>query len=215
MSGRQPVNSRQKRLRSSLKGYASHQPTAAHLTVLAVFPICVILALELNGNSALLLGTNIRVYNAVDMMLLTPFYHFLLGSLVRSCSLREWELLATNAMIAAFLSGRAVHCSADAIHSFAVEVRDYGDQLPRDLKELMHTVDEDIGHILIFPPYFVLLALLTLLERPPVPPSRLVTAIRSLSCQVFRSFSQAPIPHRRRSMQQPGERSLDCHTLSQ
>jgi hypothetical protein len=69
---------------------------------------------------------------------------------------------AAAALILAFQVGRTVHCAADAIHTYATEIHpEYKMRLPTDLLELIYFLDEDLGHWLLFIPYYCLLALLT------------------------------------------------------
>lgn len=69
---------------------------------------------------------------------------------------------AASALILAFQVGRTVHCAADAIHTYATEIHpEYKVRLPADLLELIYFLDEDLGHWLLFIPYYCLLALLT------------------------------------------------------
>ena len=75
---------------------------------------------------------------------------------------REQYRRAVTALILTFQVGRAVHISADAIHTYSTEVHpEYKDQLPADLLELIYFLDEDLGHWLLFIPYYSTLALLT------------------------------------------------------
>jgi len=74
---------------------------------------------------------------------------------------KRWRSAASG-LVMVFQVGRSVHIVADAIHTYATEVHpEYKQQVPVDMMELIHFLDEDLGHWLLFIPYYSLLALLT------------------------------------------------------
>ncbi len=51
-------------------------------------------------------------------------------------------------LIALFQLGRFLPSSVDAVHTYATEVHDYGEQIPKDVMELIYFLDEDLGTVL-------------------------------------------------------------------
>ena len=136
---------------------------------LALVPTAVFLGLEAQVKRVI--GGRMRVYNAVDLSLMTVFYHVVFEALCdavfasadwRDQGARRRCRRTAAALILVFQVGRSVHIAADAIHTYATEIHpEYRIRLPPDLLELIYFLDEDLGHWLLFIPYYCLLALLT------------------------------------------------------
>ena len=139
------------------------------LYCLALVPTIVFLGLE--AQIKRVIGGRMRVYNAVDLSLMTVFYHVVFEALCdavfasadwRDQGARRRCRRTAAALILVFQVGRSVHIAADAIHTYATEIHpEYRIRLPPDLLELIYFLDEDLGHWLLFIPYYCLLALLT------------------------------------------------------
>jgi hypothetical protein len=136
---------------------------------LAVVPTTVFVILEAQVRSVI--AGRLRVYNAVDLVVMTSFYHVLFEALCDSVLVPEpgggrrakhrWRGAAA-ALVTCFQVGRAVHIAADAIHTYGTEVHpEHRSQVPPDMLELIYFLDEDLGHWMLFVPYYALLALLT------------------------------------------------------
>jgi hypothetical protein len=140
---------------------------------LAIVPTVVFLCLEANVRSVI--NGRLRVYNAVDLLVMTIFYHLLFQALCEAVfltrgseempSIRRCRSIAAL-LITFFQVGRSVHIAADAIHTYATEIHEYKHRVPTDMLELIYFLDEDLGHWLLFIPYYSLLALLTSCYRP-------------------------------------------------
>ena len=136
---------------------------------LALVPTAVVLGLEAQVKRVS--GGRLRVYNAVDLSLMTVFYHVVFEDLCNAVfSSADWRDQGARrrcrrtaaALILVFQVGRSVHIAADAIHTYATEIHpEYRMRLPPDLLELIYFLDEDLGHWLLFISYYCLLALLT------------------------------------------------------
>ena len=140
---------------------------------LAIVPTVVFLCLEANVRSVI--NGRLRVYNAVDLLIMTIFYHLLFQALCEAVFLTRGseEMLSIRRcrgiaalLITIFQVGRSVHIAADAIHTYATEIHEYKNRVPTDMLELIYFLDEDLGHWLLFIPYYSLLALLTSCYRP-------------------------------------------------
>lgn len=136
---------------------------------LAVIPTGVFVGLEAQVRSVI--AGRLRVYNAVDLVVMTSFYHVLFEALCDAVLVPEagggrrakhrWRGVA-QALVTCFQVGRAVHIAADAIHTYGTEVHpEHRSRVPPDMLELIYFLDEDLGHWLLFIPYYALLALLT------------------------------------------------------
>ena len=136
---------------------------------LAVVPTFVFVCLEAQVRSVI--AGRLRVYNAVDLGIMTCFYHVVFEALCDAVlapavhkghsAKHRWRGTAA-ALYTCFQAGRAVHIAADAVHTYATEIHpEYKQRVPPDMLELIYFLDEDLGHWLLFLPYYSLLALLT------------------------------------------------------
>uniref|UniRef100_A0A7S4JB05 Uncharacterized protein n=1 Tax=Guillardia theta TaxID=55529 RepID=A0A7S4JB05_GUITH len=169
----------------------SFKATSLLLFQLAFVPLVVFLFLE--ANIKVVLFGKLRLYNTVDFCVLTFFYSHVLESLLsmvfdradRESTSFLSPYRAASTLVLVFQMGRILHCSADAIHSYATEIKDYSKDMPRDVLDLIHFLDEDMGHWILFASYFSLLSLLTAYyptghhskERAPSPLLPLVSGL--------------------------------------
>ena len=106
---------------------------------------------------------------------------------------KRWRSAASG-LVMVFQVGRSVHIAADAIHTYATEVHpEYKQQVPADMLELIHFLDEDLGHWLLFIPYYSLLALLTYCHAGAA------NAVHALCCCPFACPLLLPLSRKQRS----------------
>ena len=93
-----------------------------------------------------------RIVDFLDLVVLAPFF---LGSMLfiqhsifrqQPPSRASWAALLS---IFLFLYGQAMHLTANAINTFATEIRHYRHVIPDDAYALIFFFDEDLGHWLL------------------------------------------------------------------
>lgn len=130
------------------------------LLLWAFVPLLVTLPLEVDVRRTI--WRNIRLYNAVDLLLLTPV-HFVVGdslqAVLQTLGASRRSLSAYGFLWFVFLAGRCVHLTADAANAFVTEVDPaLVLQTPQPLLELLHLLDEDISHVILWTGYFLAIA---------------------------------------------------------
>lgn len=131
-----------------------------YFTILSAAPIIIYLAgVKLQLHYPLV--WYIRTVDLIDLVVLAPIliltYSLLMAQLlpiIPSPTKRILLLVVTMLIV----QGHALHVAANAIHTFAIEARGY--TLPHDLASLIHFLDEDLSHIVLFLGVFGLMALL-------------------------------------------------------
>lgn len=93
---------------------------------------------------------NFRLIDFVDLVVLGPFYLIMFVLIGKSLVIPETPRIRslTFLYLFFFFEGHAMHLTANAIDTFAFEVNDY--QIPNDLRNLIHFLDEILGHALFF-----------------------------------------------------------------
>ena len=91
-----------------------------------------------------------RLIDFVDLVFLGPFYLVMFILIGKSLVIPESPKIrgVTYFFLFSFFEGHAMHLTANAIDTFAFEVNNY--QIPNDLRNLIHFLDEILGHALFF-----------------------------------------------------------------
>jgi hypothetical protein len=94
-----------------------------------------------------------RAVDAADMAILTPIYIIILLFLwnyMEKHDAPRWLVVTFLVFAFIFLYGQAMHATGNAINTFATEVNDYKDQMPKDLYDLIFFLDERLSHLVLF-----------------------------------------------------------------
>ena len=153
---------------------------------------------------------------------MTAFYHLVLEALADAVfettdngqQRRERHAMrrVAGALITVFQVGRSVHIAADAIHTYACEVHpEYKEKIPEDMLELIHFLDEDLGHWLLFAAYYALLSLLTYCFCP-TPAASKGGRVDIGTCPGRRAMIPAAKPRRDRAAPMPHVDIGGCRT---
>jgi len=123
---------------------------------LAVVPSLIALLTEANKTHLI---WYIRIVDFCDLVVVAPFY---LASLLALHVLitgrdRRFAYWLGVALIGVFMYGHAMHLTANAVSTFSTEIRDYRSIIPSDSYALLHFLDEDLGHWILFAAYYGLL----------------------------------------------------------
>ena len=149
------------------------------LLIAAPFALLVGRALATGG----LIGY-MRTADVGDLLILSPLYAIILIYLLYYMS----RYGAPGAIMIAFISfsflfifGQAMHLTANAINTFATEVRDYREILPDDLYTLIFDLDERLSHWILMGSAIGLIGTWFIYDRqrlsPPVFPNNLYLII--------------------------------------
>ncbi|MFC2043534.1 hypothetical protein ACFLUA_05240 [Chloroflexota bacterium] len=94
-----------------------------------------------------------RAQDAADIAILSPIYLAIilyLGYYVHKHQ-APWALVITFIVFGfVFMYGQSMHATANTINTFATEVRDYKEILPKDLYALIFFLDERLSHFILF-----------------------------------------------------------------
>lgn len=110
----------------------------------------------------------VRVYDAMDVLVLLPLLHFAMAALHDAClqpglgrpQAPTGVIAFSRFLQSMFQAGRGVHAAADAVHTFYTEVNpDMRPLVPADLHSVIYLLDEEVGHLLFWLPYFILLVI--------------------------------------------------------
>ena len=116
------------------------------LVLLIVAPFALLIAREFSRGG--LIGY-MRVADAGDLLLLSPLYAVILIYLLFYMARYQAPAILQIVFISfsfLFIFGQAMHLTANAINTFATEVRDYKEILPEDLYTLIFDLDERLSH---------------------------------------------------------------------
>ena len=94
-----------------------------------------------------------RAVDAADMVILAPLYVALLLFLwnyMQKHGAPRWLVVVFLVLAFLFLYGHAMHATGNAINTYATEVNDYKDQIPKDLYDLIFFLDERLSHLVLF-----------------------------------------------------------------
>lgn len=131
------------------------------LWVLTVVPLIVTVVTELNKR---ILIWHFRIVDFIDLTLLAPFFCVLLFFLHKNIFSEQensnWSWVSLG-FIAIFLYGHAMHLTANSISTFSMEIRNYGEIIPKDSYELIYFLDEILGHWLVYIGLFGVIAVWT------------------------------------------------------
>ena len=141
-------------------------------SIYVLFPPLILLIAELNKT---FLIWHIRIVDFVDLVILGPFYLVMMiiiyGSIRLDQGSKKGKRMETTkeqvmgfvfAML--FFEGHAMHMTANAIDTFSFEINDYKSTIPQDTRELIHFLDEFLGHLLLFIGLMGLIVLLLWIE---------------------------------------------------
>jgi hypothetical protein len=120
------------------------------LVLMVVLPLAVWIGAELGTGRTI---WYMRVADALDMAIIAPLYTAIMIFLwfrMLKAGAPTVLLVAFAVMSIIFMYGHAMHATANAINTFATEVRDYRDILPDDLYQLIYFLDERLSHIILF-----------------------------------------------------------------
>jgi len=120
------------------------------LVLLAFVPFIVGLSTELNKTA---LVWHIRIVDFLDLVLMAPFYILLLMKIrgyILSQNQPPFVGFVSFVLSGTFIYGHAMHMTANAIDTYSFEIRNYRAVVPQDMYELIHFLDEQLGHYLIF-----------------------------------------------------------------
>lgn len=126
---------------------------------LTIMPIVVVIITELNKSVMI---WHFRVVDLVDLILLAPFYLWILLRIHFTLGLSERVVGASCVLIACFLYGHAMHVTANSINTYITEVHQYREQVPGDAYDLIYFLDEDLSHLILFGSFFALLTIWSL-----------------------------------------------------
>jgi hypothetical protein len=120
------------------------------LWILTAVPPIITAVTELNKR---VLIWHFRIVDFIDLTLLAPFFCVLLFFLHRNIfseqGISNWSWISLG-FIAMFLYGHAMHLTANSISTFSIEIRNYGEVIPKDSYELIYFLDEILGHWLVY-----------------------------------------------------------------
>ena len=116
------------------------------LVLLIVAPFALLIGREFSRGG--LIGY-MRVADVGDLLLLSPLYVVIVIYLLVYMSRHGAPAAIQLTFIAfsfVFIFGQSMHLTANAINTFATEVNDYKDILPKDLYTLIYDLDERLSH---------------------------------------------------------------------
>ena len=94
-----------------------------------------------------------RAVDAADMAILTPIYTIILLFLwnyMQKHGAPRWLVVIFLVFGFMFIYGQGIHVTGNAINTYATEVNDYKDQMPKDLYDLIFFLDERLSHLILF-----------------------------------------------------------------
>ena len=162
--------------------------------IYVLFPSIVFLVAELNKT---FLIWHIRIVDFVDLVIIGPFYLVMMILIYGSVNLGEGlserqrtessrERVIGFVLAMLFFEGHAMHLTANAIDTFSFEINDYKNIIPQDTRELIHFLDEFLGHLLLFIGLMGLIALLLWIEAARVSENaRELTQSENVLCYVL------------------------------
>lgn len=125
-----------------------------------------------------------RAADVGDLLLLSPLYAVILIYLLFYMARYGAPAILQVGFISfsfLFIFGQAMHLTANAINTFATEVRDYKEILPNDLYTLIFDLDERLSHWILLAAAIGLIAIWFAYDRqrisPPVFPSNLILVV--------------------------------------
>ena len=151
------------------------------LVLLIVAPFFLLVAREFSRGG--LIGY-MRAADVGDLLLLSPLYAVVLIYLLFYMARYQAPAILQIVFISfsfLFIFGQAMHLTANAINTFATEVRDYKEILPEDLYTLIFDLDERLSHWILLAAAIGLIATWFAYDRrrisPPVFPSNLMLIV--------------------------------------
>ena len=120
------------------------------LILILILPLVLVIGREIARGQLI---AHMRAVDFADMAILAPLYAAILIYLWYYM----WSHDAPKLLLAAFavfgilfMYGHSMHVTANAINTFATEVRDYRAIIPDDLYRLIYFLDEQLSHALLF-----------------------------------------------------------------
>jgi hypothetical protein len=151
------------------------------LVLLIVAPFALLIGREITRGG--LIGY-LRAADAGDLLLLSPLYVIILIYMLFYMTRYGAPARIQMAFIAfsfVFVFGQSMHFTANAINTFATEVNDYKDILPKDLYTLIFDLDERLSHWILLGGAIGLIAIWFLYDRkqlsPPLFPNNLILVV--------------------------------------
>ena len=148
------------------------------LVLLIVAPFALLIAREISRGG--LIGY-MRVADVGDLLLLSPLYAVIVIYLLFYMGRHgapAWIQIIFISFSFIFIFGQAMHLTANAINTFATEVRDYKEILPEDLYSLIFDLDERLSHWIMLTGAIGLIGTWFVYDRqrisPPVFPRNLI-----------------------------------------
>jgi hypothetical protein len=151
------------------------------LLLLIVAPFALLIGREVTRGG--LIGY-LRAADAGDLLLLSPLYVIILIYMLFYMSRYGAPARIQMAFIAfsfVFIFGQSMHFTANAINTFATEVNDYKEILPKDLYTLIFDLDERLSHWILLGGAMGLIVIWFLYDRqqlsPPLFPNNLILIV--------------------------------------
>lgn len=137
-----------------------------NLLVFVLLPILAILIGEMLKTRMI---WYIRTTDMIDLLFLSPFYLVMLlffNHKVFSGQRESNLYLVGLGLMGLTLYGQAMHLTGNTINCFGTEIRNYLDQIPSDMYQLIYFLDEDLGHWIFYAGMFGSLGVWMIADLP-------------------------------------------------